>query len=115
MKAYCQISEIFYYEGDPMDPGGNMMLKCNFPGMLKLSIVWQKNVHIKIAKSSYKAAFIYATRICHRKQCALCGNIFRKSSNPRIHIRKVYEGNSVPLWKCFPKIQQSQNTYKKSS
>ena len=113
MKAYCQISEIFYYEGDPMDPGGNMMLKCNFPGMLKLSIVWQKNVHIKIAKSSYKAAFIYATKICHRKQCALCGNIFRKSSNPRIH--KFMKETVCLLWKYSQKFLQSQNTYKKSS
>ena len=85
MKAYCQISEIFYYEGDPMDPGGNMMLKCNFPGMLKLSIVWQKNVHIKIAKSSYKAAFIYVTKNLPPKTVCL-------------------------MWKYFPKIQQSQNT-----
>ena len=66
-----------------------MMLKCNFIGMLKMSIVWQKNVQIKIAKSTYTAAFIYATRICRRKVCL--------------------------LWKYFPEIQQSQNTYKKSS
>ena len=80
-----------------------------------MSIVWQKIVQIKIGKSTYTAAIIYATRICHREQCAFCENICQKYSNPRIHIRKVYEGNSVPLWKCFPTNQQSQNTYKKSS
>ena len=66
-----------------------------------MSIVWQKIVQIKIGKSTYTAAIIYATRICHREQCAFCGNIFQKYSNPRIHIRKVHEGNSVPFVEIF--------------
>ena len=35
MKAYCKRNEILSSEGDPIDPGENMMLKCNFIGMLK--------------------------------------------------------------------------------
>ena len=66
-----------------------------------MSIVWQQNAQLKIAKSTYTAAFIYATRICHRKQCSFCGNIFRNSSNPRILKRKVHEGNSVPFVELF--------------